>query len=87
MAMLGPQLDETSKRILQAIQRIGVAPGWQVIREVSVTPEQLVEAARALIASGLVNASGSVSNADEIYNAYFSIQPSSADLVEYVLRP
>ncbi len=81
------QLDDASKRILHAIKRLGVAPGWQVIQEASVTPQELVPAAQKLISSGLINASGNFSNPDEIAKAYFNIQPSSAELVDYVLRP
>ena len=81
-----PQLDDASKRVLRVVQNVGVAPGWQVIKEAPVTPEELVQAAQALIGSGLIKASASYSNTAEIGKVYFNIQPSNADLVDFVLR-
>jgi hypothetical protein len=86
MAMYMPQLDEPSRRVLQAIRRLGVAPGWQLMKEAPVTATELVEAVQKLMASSLIKASGNFSNPEEIGNAYFNIQPSNAGLVDYVLN-
>jgi hypothetical protein len=85
MAMYKPQLDDPSKRVLQSIQRLGVATGWQVMKEASVSAGDLVKAAQTLVASNLVNASGNLSSADEIGKAYFNIQPSNTGLIDDVL--
>ena len=85
MPVYMPQLDDASKRVLRAIQRLGVAPGWQVMKEAPVSDQDLVAAAQVLISSGLVKASGNVSNPAAIAKTYFNIQPSNAGLVEYVL--
>lgn len=83
--MYKPQLDDASRRVLQTIQRLGVANGWQVMKEASVSADDLVKAAQALVASNLVKASGNLSNSDEIGKAYFNIQPSNRGLVDDVL--
>jgi hypothetical protein len=85
MAVYKPQLDDSSKRVLQAIQRLGVATGWQVMKEASVSGADLVKAAQKLMASSLVNASGNLSSPEEIGKAYFNIQPSSTGLIDDVL--
>ncbi len=81
-----PQLDDASKRVLRVIQSLGVAPGWQIMKEAPVTAEELAKAAQTLIGSGLIKASGNLSNPIEIDKAYFNIQPSSVGLVDYVLN-
>ena len=81
-----PQLDDSSKRVLRVVQNLGVAPGWQVMKEASVSAEELSRAAQALIGSGLIKGSGNFSNSAEIGKAYFNIQPSNAGLVDYVLN-
>lgn len=83
--MYKPQLDGPSKRVLQTIQRLGVASGWQVMKEAPVSADDLVKAVQSLVASGLVKASGNLSNSDEIGKAYFNIQPSNTGLVNDVL--
>lgn len=85
MAMYKPQLDDPSKRVLQTIRRLGVATGWQVMKEASVSAADLVKAAQTLVASSLVNASGNLSSPDEIGKAYFNIQPSNTGLIDDVL--
>jgi hypothetical protein len=85
MPMYKPQLDDPSKRVLQTIQRLGVASGWQLMKEASVSGDDLVKAVRTLVASSLVKASGNLSNPEEIGKAYFNVQPSSAGLVDDVL--
>jgi hypothetical protein len=85
MSMYKPQLDDPTKRVLQTIQRLGVASGWQVMKEASVTGDDLVKAVRILVASSLVKASGNLSDPDEIGKAYFNIQPSNTGLVNDVL--
>ena len=85
MPMYKPQLDDAGRRVLQTIQRLGVANGWQVMKEASVSADDLVKAAQALVASNLVKASGNLSNSDEIGKAYFNIQPSNIGLVNDVL--
>jgi hypothetical protein len=81
-----PQLDDASKRVLRVIQSLGVAPGWQVMKEAPVTAEELTKAAQALIGSGLIKASGNLSSSAEIGKTYFNIQPSNAGLVDFVLN-
>ena len=81
-----PQLNDASKRVLRVIQNVGVAPGWQVMKEAPVTAEELVQAAQALVGSGLIKASGSFSNTAEIGKVYFNVQPSNAGLVDFVLN-
>jgi hypothetical protein len=81
-----PPLDDPSKRVLRVIQSLGVAPGWQVMKEAPVTAEELTKAAHALVGSGLIKASGNLSNVAEIGKAYFNIQPSNARYVDYVLN-
>jgi arsenate reductase-like glutaredoxin family protein len=80
-----PQLDDASKRVLRVIQNAGVAPGWQVMKEAPVTAEELANAAQALVGSGLIKASASLSNTAEIGKVYFNIQPSNSGLVNFVL--
>jgi hypothetical protein len=81
-----PQFDDAGKKVLRVIQSRGVAPGWQIMKEAPVTAEELAKAAQALIGSGLIKASGNISNPAEIDKAYFNIQPSSIELVQYVLN-
>jgi hypothetical protein len=85
MSMYKPKLDDPSKRVLQTIQRLGVASGWHVMKEASVSGDDLVKAVQTLVASSLVKTSGNLSNPEEIGKAYFNIQPSSAGLVDDVL--
>jgi len=81
-----PQLDDASKRVLRVIQSLGVAPGWQVMKEAPVTAAELATAAQTLMGSGLIKASGNLSNPAEIGKVYFNIQPSNAGLVDFVLN-
>lgn len=83
--MYKPQLDDPSKRVLQTIQRLGVASGWQVMKEAPISEGDLVKAVQTLVACSLVKASGNLSNPQEIGKAYFNVQPSSAGLVDEVL--
>jgi hypothetical protein len=78
-------LDDTSKRVLRAIRERGVAPGWQVMSEASVTADDLVKAASTLVDMGLIKTSGGALNSKEIEQAYFNILPSNARLTEMIL--
>jgi hypothetical protein len=80
-----PTLDEPDKRVLRVIQSAGVAPGWQLISEASVTADQLVEATGKLIDMGLISANGSTANPKDIAQVYFNIQPSNNQFANIVL--
>jgi hypothetical protein len=80
-----PDLDATAKSVLRVIRERGVAPGWQVMSEASVTDADLVKAASTLIDMGLIKTSGGALNPKEIGSAYFNILPSSARLTEIYL--
>jgi hypothetical protein len=84
MAQFTPTLDDTGKRVLRAIREHGVAPGWQVMSEASVTADDLFKAASILIDMGLIKTSGAL-NPKEIEQAYFNILPSNARLTEMIL--
>ena len=85
MAVYRPDLDDNSKKVLRVIREHGVAPGWQVMSEASVTHEQLVNSANTLINMGLIKTSGGGLNVKEIESAYFNILPSSSKLSEYLV--
>jgi hypothetical protein len=81
-----PTLDDPGKRVLRVIQNSGVAAGWQVMSEASLTPEQLSLSAAKLMDMGLISANGNVSNAKEIGQVYFNIQPSASKIADLVLN-
>lgn len=78
-------LDDTGKRVLRAIRERGVAPGWQLMSEASVSADDLVKAASTLIDMGLIKTSGGALNSNEIEKAYFNFLPSNARLSEMIL--
>jgi DNA-binding Lrp family transcriptional regulator len=80
-----PQLDDLDKRVLRSIQAAGVVPGWQLISEASVSPDELVKSAGNLLDQGLISVTGSINNPSEITKCFFSIQPSSSRYTEFVL--
>jgi hypothetical protein len=81
-----PVVDEAGKRILRVLQRSGVAPGWQLMSEASVTPDVLAQETAKLIDMGLISANNSSSNPKDIGQVYFNIQPSNSRLAEIVLN-
>jgi hypothetical protein len=85
MAVYRPTLDEPSKRVLRVIRERGVAPGWQVMSEASVSGDDLIKAASTLIDMGLIKTSGGALNPKEIEQAYFNILPSNSRLTEMIL--
>jgi hypothetical protein len=85
MAVYRPDLDDISKRVLRVIREHGVAPGWQVMSETSITSEQLVNSATILIGMGLIKVSGGGLNVKEVDSAYFNILPSNAKLSEFLV--
>ena len=85
MAVYRPDLDDISKRVLRVIREHGVAPGWQVMSEASVTNQELVNSANTLINMGLIKASGGGLNIKEVESAYFNILPSNAKLSEFLV--
>jgi hypothetical protein len=87
MAVYRPTLDDPSKRVLRVLRDRGVAPGWQLMSEASVTGEELINATRTLLDMDLIKASGGCSNPKEIEQAYFNILPSNARLAEAILSP
>ena len=85
MVAYRPTVDDNARRVLQVIRERGVAPGWQVMSEASVSDADLVNAVGTLMKLGLIKASGGASNPKEVCQAYFNILPSQASLAEMIL--
>ncbi len=81
-----PVVDEDGKRILRVLQSAGVAPGWQLMLEASVTPDVLAQSTAKLIDMGLISANSTSSNPKDIGQVYCSIQPSNSQIAEIVLN-
>jgi hypothetical protein len=81
-----PTLDEPSRRVLRVMQRSGVAAGWQLMSEASVTPDELSLTAGKLLDMGLISANGNVANSKDIGQVYFNIQPSASQFADMVLN-
>jgi hypothetical protein len=81
-----PVVDEDGKRILRVLQSAGVAPGWQLMSEASVTPDVLAQSTAKLIDMGLISANSTSSNPKDIGQVYFNIQPSNRQIAEIVLN-
>jgi hypothetical protein len=85
-AMYVPTLDDAEKRVLRTIQSAGVAPGWRLMSEASVTAEELTKAAGDLVGLRLIAVTGNISNPREIGQSFFTILPSSSDYLQFVLN-
>lgn len=81
-----PRLDDPGKRVLRVIRSRGVVPGWQVMSEAQVSPDQLLQTAQQLMSLDLISAEGNLSNPSEIGSTYFNILPSNVKLTELVLN-
>jgi hypothetical protein len=81
-----PAIDASTKRVLRVIRTRGVVPGFQVISEAAVNPDELSRSANELVKMGLISAKGNISNASEIADAYFVVLPSNADFADLVLN-
>jgi hypothetical protein len=81
-----PTIDEQGKSVLRVIQRTGVAPGWQLMSEASVTADQLAKATGQLISMGLISANTNNASPSDIAQVYFNIQPSNYQFAEMVLN-
>jgi hypothetical protein len=81
-----PTLDEPGKRVLRVLQHAGVAAGWQLLSEASITPEELSQTAGKLLDMGLISANGSIANPKDIGQVYFNIQPSASQFADMVLN-
>ncbi|HUY95595.1 MAG TPA: hypothetical protein VMU71_09860 [Terracidiphilus sp.] len=85
MAMYVPALDDTEKRVLRTIQSVGVAPGWRLMSEAAISADQLSKTAGELLSKQLITVTGNVSNPKEIGQSFFTLVPSSSDVLQYVL--
>lgn len=83
--MFLPKLSNDDKRVLGMIRAHGVCAGWQLAAEASLSPAQLSAVALELLNAGLISASGSLAP-QEIEKTYFNVQPSNAQLLDYVLN-
>lgn len=81
-----PTIDEPGKRLLRVIQRSGVAAGWQLMSEASMTADQLSTTATSLISMGLISANANTLNPNEIGQVYFNIQPTGIQYADMVLN-
>jgi len=81
-----PTIDEPETRLLRVIQRSGVAAGWQLMSEASLTAAQLSAAANSLIDKGLISANAPTFDPAQIDKVYFNIQPIGIQYASMVLN-
>jgi hypothetical protein len=81
-----PTIDDEGKRVLRVMQRAGVAAGWQLMSEASMTAEQLSATTTKLMDMGMISARSSSSNPNEIGDVYFVIQPAGNQYADMVLN-
>jgi Mn-dependent DtxR family transcriptional regulator len=82
--MIVEKLDDTGKRVLQALSSGRVMSGSQLVRAVLPSDENAVrEAVQKLATQGLVSYKGDL-NGDAFPDAYITVQPSARDASEFL---
>ena len=84
-AAVGAQLTESDAQLLKAIAVGGVSRGSVAMRRAKLTPKQMIEATKHLVAAGLILADGDTSDDVMIQYAMFSPNPKKIALVQHGL--
>lgn len=81
-----PKIEGDAREALRVVSERGVVPGTELLCAARLeTTERLTSAVKPLLDSGLIAASGNVTDPTQILSAYFNVKPSVLPLVRYVL--